>query len=141
MTLIEKIEDWKQFPNALGSEAQVAVIIGEVTAKLKEKIPAAVKKALKILSLRGTMRDLASSSNKQPQEEDVFNMPSILSVADVGAFSCRISWAESIAVISRYLEEKKKKLPDEDYEGSRLYQLAVAAKKDQEKAQSGNAKG
>ena len=94
MSLIEKIEDWKKFPNALGLEAQVAVIIGQVSAELNEKIPATVKKALKILSLRGTMRDLASSANRPP-EEDPLNVPPILSLVDAGASSCGISTSAS----------------------------------------------
>lgn len=32
MDLPEKIEDWKKYPNALGSEAQAAIIAGEITA-------------------------------------------------------------------------------------------------------------
>ena len=36
MTLKERIEDWKKYSNALGSEAQVAVIVGEVAGQLNE---------------------------------------------------------------------------------------------------------
>ena len=113
MSLIEKIEDWKKFPNALGSEAQVSVIIGQVGAQLNEKLPGTVKKALKVLSLRGTMRDLASSANR-PHEEDPADSSPILSIVDAGVASCGISWAESIAVIAGYLEEKQAKLEAEN---------------------------
>ena len=129
MTLVEKIEDWKKFPNALGSEAQVAVIIGQVTAKLNEEIPDAVKKALKVLSLRGTMRDLASSAGRSHEEDLADSLP-ILSIVDAGAASCGISWAESIAVIAGYLEEKKAKLEAKNNEEkSILYQLVVSERK------------
>ena len=130
MSLIEEIEDWKKFPNALGSEAQVSVIIGQVGAQLNEEIPGTVKKALKVLSLRGTMRDLVSSANRPP-EEDPLNMPPILSMVDAGAASCGISWAESIAVIAGYLEEKQAKLEAENKgKGSMLYQLALSQMKE-----------
>ena len=130
MSLIEKIEDWKKFPNALGSEAQVAVIVGQLTAQLNEKLPGTVKKALKVLSLRGTMRDLAASAGR-PHEEDPADSPPILSIADAGAASCGISWAESITVIARYLEEKQAKLETENKgKGSILYQLALSQMKE-----------
>ena len=61
MTLHEKINDWKKYPNALGSEAQVSVLVGELAALLKKEIPEPVKSALKTLALRGTMRDIASA--------------------------------------------------------------------------------
>jgi|LakMenE18May11ns_1017448.scaffolds.fasta_scaffold9771292_3 hypothetical protein len=36
MTLHEKINDWKMYPNALGSESQVSVLVGEIAAILKK---------------------------------------------------------------------------------------------------------
>lgn len=36
MTLLEKINDWKKHPNALGSEAQVSVLVGELAAIFKK---------------------------------------------------------------------------------------------------------
>ena len=61
MDLKEKIEDWMKYPNALGSEAQAAIIVGSIAAENGEAIPDNIKSALKILSLRGMMRDIASA--------------------------------------------------------------------------------
>lgn len=61
MNLQEKINDWKKYPNTLGSESQVSVLVGELTAILKKEIPEPVKSALKTLALRGTMRDITSA--------------------------------------------------------------------------------
>jgi hypothetical protein len=56
MTLLEKIEDWKKYPNAFGSESQAAVLLGEISAALNEPISDSVASALKMLSIRGAMR-------------------------------------------------------------------------------------
>jgi hypothetical protein len=106
MSLKAKIEDWKNYPNALGSESQAAVILGEIAAKTGNDIPEDIRAALKVLSLRGTIRDIASAF----QQHDHFHlepthMPKI-DVADLAAISCGLSWAESLVVITRYFEEQ-----------------------------------
>lgn len=106
MTLREKIEDWKRYPNALGSESQVACIVGSVAAESGEDIPGEIKHALKILSLRGTMRDMASAIQRMEEYAPHLKTPSFDDVVDAGAASCGISWAEALAVITRYLDEK-----------------------------------
>lgn len=67
MTIIEKIDDWKKFPNALGSESQVAVLLGEISASLDEPLPNTVVTALKTLSIRGAMRDIASAIQRNEE--------------------------------------------------------------------------
>ncbi len=117
MTLIKKIDDWKKYPNALGSEAQAAVLIGEVSASLKETIPDSVAEALKILSIRGSLRDIVAAI--QPDEELLLDdeeqhprlsAPSVHDVVDLAAMSCGLSWAEALTVIVQYLEERKTRL-------------------------------
>ena len=100
MTLPEKINDWKKYPSALGSEAQVSVLVGELAAILKKEIPEPVKSALKTLALRGTMRDIASAigSNIEPRN---LRVPSFHEVVDSGAASCGISWTEAEIFILR----------------------------------------
>lgn len=107
MDLKEKIEDWKKYPNALGSEAQAAIIVGSIAAETGEAIPENIKSALKILSLRGTMRDIASAIQRGEKHPGT---PSFHDVVDSGAASCGISWAEALAVITQYLHEQKAKL-------------------------------
>ena len=91
MTLHKKINDWKKYPNALGSEAQVSVLVGELAAMLKKEIPEPVKSALKTLALRGTMRDIASAIGRNIEPRNL-NVPSFHKVVDSGAASCGISW-------------------------------------------------
>jgi hypothetical protein len=45
MTLKERIQDRKKYSNALGSEAEVAVIVGEVFGQLNEGVPEEVSAA------------------------------------------------------------------------------------------------
>jgi hypothetical protein len=108
MNIKEKIEDWKKYPNALGSESQAAVIVGELAAALDEDIPEHVLRALKKLSLRGTMRDIAQAIERG--EERSPGVPSFHDVVDVGAESAGLSWAEAIAIIVEYLEKQGRRL-------------------------------
>ena len=108
MTLREKIEDWKKYPNALGSEAQAAVIIGEVAHALGEEIPNEVASALKKLALRGTMRDIAAAI--QRGEERNPGVPSFHEVVDAGAEAAGLSWTEAISTITRYLDAASERL-------------------------------
>lgn len=105
MPLREKIEDWKKYPNALGSESQAAIIVGEVTAALGENIPTAVNDALRILSLRGTMRDIASAIQHHQEHVPRPGVPSFHDVVDFGAASCGISWGEALTIIARHLDK------------------------------------
>lgn len=110
MSLNKKIEDWKQCPNALGSESQVAVIVGEVAAALGEAIPDSVNGALKTLSLRGMMRDIASAIRRDEEPRTRPGVPSFGNVVDTGAASCGISWTEALAVLAKHLDERKTRL-------------------------------
>ena len=107
MLLIKKIEEWKKYPNALGSESQVAVLLGELSSFLNEPIPDTVLSALKILSLRGTMRDIASAIQRERFNPDI---PSFHDVVDTAAISCGLSWTEALTIIVTYLEEIKRDL-------------------------------
>ena len=104
MTLLKKINDWKKYPNALGSEAQVSVLVGELAAILKKEIPEPVKSALKTLALRGTMRDIASAIGSNIEQRNL-RVPSFHEVVDNGAASCGISWTEAVAVLAKYVTE------------------------------------
>jgi hypothetical protein len=108
MCLRDRIEDWKQHPNALGSEAQAAVIVGEVANALGEEIPDEVSAALKTLALRGTMRDIAQAIQRG-QEVDC-RVPSFHDVVDVGAAAAGLSWTEAISTITRYLDTASARL-------------------------------
>jgi hypothetical protein len=102
MGLEEQINDWKKYPNALGSEAQVAVIIGEVATALNMEVPQNVTTALRVLSLRGTMRDIASAI--QQGRERGLGVPSFHEVVDIGALAAGLSWTEAIVVITGFLD-------------------------------------
>lgn len=108
MTLREKIEEWKKFPNALGSEAQAAVIVGEVAAAIGQEIPDEVSAALKKLAIRGTMRDIAQAI--QRGEENEPGVPSFHDLVDIGAAAAGLSWTEAISTITRYLEVSSARL-------------------------------
>lgn len=110
MDLNAEIDDWKKYPNSLGSEAQVAVIIGSFAAETGEAIPENIKSALKALSLWGTMRDIASAIQSGREHQHNPAAPSFHYVANLGAASFGISWAEALAQITRYLDEQKVKL-------------------------------
>jgi len=110
MTLHEKINDWEKHPNALGSEAQVSVLVGELAAILKKEIPEPVKSALKTLALRGTMRDIASAIGSNTEQRNL-RVPSFHEVVDSGAASCGISWTEAVAVLAQYVTECGAQLP------------------------------
>lgn len=104
MSITEEIASWKMYPNALGSEAQVACIVGSIAAQTGKSIPEDVKLALKSLSLRGTMRDIASEIGRSNDIHSRFRGPSFHDVVDSGAASCGISWAEGIAILSQYID-------------------------------------
>jgi hypothetical protein len=103
MDLKEQIEDWKKYPNALGSEAQAAILVGSIAAETREDIPENIKSALKILSLRGTMRDIAQAIKRDENRIPRLGTPSFHEVVDSGVASCGISWAEALAAITKYL--------------------------------------
>ena len=108
MSMREKIERWKKYPNALGSEAEAAVIVGEVANALREQIPVEVAEALKKLALRGTMRDIASAIGRgEAINPDV---PSFHDVVDVGAASAGVSWAEAISVITHHFDAASERI-------------------------------
>lgn len=110
MTLHEKINDWKKFPNALGSESQVSVLVGELTAILNREIPDQVKIALKTLALRGTMRDITSAIVSNNEQRNL-HIPSVNEIVDIGAASCGISWTEAISVLAQYVTKCAAQLP------------------------------
>ena len=110
MTLIEKVEDWKKYPNALGSESHAAIVVGEVAAAWGEDIPDAVNSALRSLSLRGTMRDIASTIQRNEEYLPRHLGPSFHDVVDSAAASCGLSWAEALAIIAKHLDEQVKKI-------------------------------
>ena len=106
MDLITQIEDWKKYPNALGSEARAAIIVGSIAAETGETIPEAIKSALNVLSLRGTMRDIASAIQLDEEHIPRPGTPSFHDVVDSGAASCGISWAEALAMLTQYFDEQ-----------------------------------
>jgi hypothetical protein len=108
MNLIKEIEDWQEYPNALGSESQVAVIIGKILSILNKEMPGDVRNALKILSLRSTMRDIANAMMKENMDFACAFSSDYLT--EIASLSCGLSWAESLVIITKYLEECKKEL-------------------------------
>jgi hypothetical protein len=104
MPLQDRIEEWKKYPNALGSEAGAAVIVGEVANAVGEDVPTDVKQALKALALRGVMRDVASAI--QRGEEMNPRTPSFHDLVDVGATAAGISWTEAVSVITKYIDSR-----------------------------------
>jgi hypothetical protein len=108
MTLEEKTARWKEYPNALGSEAQAAVIVGEVAHALGQAVPETISVALKKLALRGTMRDIAQAI--QCGNELRAGIPSFHEVVDVGAAAAGLSWTEAITAITGYLDAASAKL-------------------------------
>ena len=108
MNLRESIEDWKRYPNALGSESRAAVIVGEVAHALREEIPNDVAVSLKTLALRGTMRDIAGAI--QRGEERNPGVPSFHDVVEAGAAATGLSWAEALTKITRYLDAASERL-------------------------------
>jgi class 3 adenylate cyclase len=114
----EKIDRWKEYPNCLGSEASAASLVGEISARLNEEIPFEVKEAMRALSLRGTMRDIASAIQKDEEHRPRLGTPSFHDVVDSGAASCGISWGEAIAVIVRYFEESRNRICEQGSGGN-----------------------
>lgn len=110
MDLKAKIEDWKMYPNSLGSEAQAAILIGSIAAETGEAIPENIMSALKALSLRGIMRDIASAIQSGREHRHNPDIPSFHDVVNLGAASCGISWTEALADIAQYLDDQKGKL-------------------------------
>jgi len=104
----KEIDDWKKYPDALGSESQAAVIVGEIAHALGEEIPNEVALALKKLALRGTMRDIAAAI--QRGEERRPGVPSFHDVVDAGTAAAGLSWAESISTITRYFDAALERL-------------------------------
>lgn len=104
MSITQDIENWKRYPNALGSESHVAIIVGSIAAKTGKSIPQDVKLALKSLSLRGTMRDIASEIGRNADIDSILRGPSFHDVVDSGAASCGISWRCDIAVLNQYID-------------------------------------
>jgi hypothetical protein len=108
MILQEKIADWKSYPNALGSEAQAAVIVSEIAHALGEAVPETISVALKKLALRGTMRDIANAIQLEDQRKP--GVPSFHEVVDVGSAAAGLSWTEAIAAITRYLDSSSARI-------------------------------
>ena len=109
-TVKQRIEDWKEHPTALVSESTVAVIVGDVAAKLGEDVPSNVMEALRALSLRGSMRDIASDVQNAEDCAPRPEAPSFRHFVDPVAATCRISWGEALAVIAKYFAERASKL-------------------------------
>lgn len=109
-TVKQRIEDWKEHPNALASEGVVAVIIGEVAARLGEDVPSNVMEALRALSHRGSMRDIASDVQNADGYVHRPGGPSCQHFVDPVAATSRISWGEALAVIAKYFAERASKL-------------------------------
>ena len=57
MTLLQKIQEWKKNPYALGSESQAELIVREIAAALQEEIPEDIKNALVMFGLRRVLFD------------------------------------------------------------------------------------
>lgn len=110
MTVRQKIDEWKERPDALGSESKVAVIIGEVAAMVGEDVPSNVMEALRALSLRGTMRDIASTIQDGEECVPRQSLATFQRSVDPVASTCRISWGEALAVIAKYFAERESKL-------------------------------
>jgi hypothetical protein len=102
------VHRWEEYPNALGSEAQAAMIVGRVATALGEEVPSEVQIALKTLALRGTMRDIAKAIGR----EDVHHRPglSFHDVVDAGAAASGLSWTEALASITRYCRDGLRRL-------------------------------
>lgn len=100
MSLVRQINEWKEYPNSLGSEARAAVLVADVANSLKEEVPPKVMSALRVLALRGTLRDLAIELRG-----DRIGRASadIADVEDVAATASGLSWTEAITVIVGYL--------------------------------------
>lgn len=99
MNLKEKIINWKENSDAMGAEAKVAVIIGELAVTLGEEIPDNVNVALKILSLREAQK----------------NEPDIVKPSTSKTSSSLMSWTEALSVITIYLEENTIQLESISY--------------------------
>ena len=107
-SLPEIVHRWEEYPNALGSEAQAAMIVGRVATALGEEVPSEVQIALKTLALRGTMRDIAQAIGR----EGVHHRPglSFHDVVDAGAAASGLSWTEALASITRYCRDGLRRL-------------------------------
>jgi hypothetical protein len=108
MSLQERIAHWKEYPNALGSEAQAAVLVSEVAHALGEAVPERISLALRKLALRGTMRDIAQAIQRGEKHQP--EVPSFHEVVDIGAAAAGISWTEAIGAITDYLDARSARL-------------------------------
>ena len=84
--------------------------MGEVAVALGDTIPDDVVSVLKLLALRGTMRDIASAIGRNERWELDLGVPSFHEIVDAGAVSCGLSWAEAIAAITCHLERYRARL-------------------------------
>ena len=82
----------------------------EVAAALEDMLPDDVASALKVLALRGTMRDIASQISRNERWELDLGVPSFHEIVNAGAVSCGLSWAEPIAAITCHLERCRARL-------------------------------
>jgi hypothetical protein len=101
MPLTTKIDHWMKYPNALGFEAQAAVLVGAMANALNEDVPSAVSDARKTLALRGTMRDVAQAIHRR--EERGPAVPAFHDIVDIGAAAAGLSWTKAISAITSYL--------------------------------------
>ena len=108
--LKQKVEDWKEHPDGLGSESKVAVIIGKVAAKVGEDVPSNVMEALRTLSLRGSMRDIASTIRDGEECVPYQGLATFQRSVDPVASNSRVSWGEALAAIAKYFVERASKL-------------------------------
>ncbi|MDZ7345846.1 MAG: hypothetical protein ONA69_03545 [candidate division KSB1 bacterium] len=102
------ILDWLKYPNALGSEAHAGDLVYRVSEMTGRKVPEKVREALRILSLRSTLRDLFSEIMRREDKLYRSGMPPLpqLSFHDLtdGVLACSgISQAEAVGIISAYL--------------------------------------
>lgn len=65
-SVLKQIEEWREYPNALGSEANAAILVGEVCAlcNVKESDLHLADRALNFLDQRATERDRAQNEGR-----------------------------------------------------------------------------
>lgn len=117
MSIKDRIEEWKNTANTIGSEARAAVLVGEIAAALDEETPPEVIKALKVFGLRSVMREIVPFYQGILADEhdglhvgDDCRLPSVRTMIEASAAISKFSWTESISTITCYFDKSMKRL-------------------------------
>ncbi|OYD15287.1 hypothetical protein CH330_06040 [candidate division WOR-3 bacterium JGI_Cruoil_03_51_56] len=114
MPLTEQIQNWMRYPNALGSESQAGVLVGQVNQHLALETPPEVRNALRVLSLRSLLRDafkeLAGPHEARARGNTSTDSATFHDLTDAVLACAGLSQSEAIAVVTQFFEANLERL-------------------------------